>query len=484
MRIRRTTPTTTNLSDQSNSSNGRIVKQKKTIEIIPTTPADFPLVSKLRNIAGSHLTKKQATELKNAKVQELSTIILEMRADDSSIVAVTERFKKELDKLDISLYTELKKHFKVSDDIGKTIILYMSMVLSGGFSHFIGSVLENGKKDKNYDFCINFLKSLDEPDLQAFIYNMDFSNEDNLNKLVKSVLEVADERLVLDTLQNNISKAVSDGSFAMDFLERKLKILNVVIKNCREELELPEVSFLYRYADSWENLEEAFDLLVQKFKKKDVEDFFLGYINAEDLDHRGRATSIVHYAKLKGPESMDLLKSFIYGSDDPVFVFSACIGLIAFCGEEGLVEIEKAIELDIENDRPSLVLASIAVNSRENLSYEIILRKLFNKDWDLISALQKISDSELKVACRDDKWACHEVVKPSLPKMAISIGVDNGRLFDWMIKGETETLRQNAKSFVLAALNNDKRHRFSKMIGRFHEAGGKNVELLRTWIGM
>lgn len=484
MRIRRTTQTPTNISNQGNSPNGRTVKQKKATVITPTTPADFPLVNKLRNIAGSNLTKKQATELKRAEIQELSKVIAEMKMDDSSLVDVTKRLEKKFEKLDTDLYAELKKQFKASDYPEKRIILSMYMLLGKGFSPFIGSVLEKGKKDKDYDFCMQFLKALDEPDIQAFIYNMDFSNINNLNRLVTSMLEVTDERLILDTLESNISRAVSEGRFGENPLDRKLKILNTVMKNCKEELELPEVAFLYRFADSWENLEAAFDLLIEKFKKQDVEDFFLGYATVEDQDHRGRATSIVHYAKLKGLESMDLLKNFIYENDHPVFVTSACIGLIAYCGDKGLTEIEQAIETDIENGNPSLVLASIVVNSKNNPSYDDLLKKLFSKKWDLTSAFHKIANSELKTAYRGGKWACHEVIKPSFPKMATSIGFDNGRLFDWMIKGETETLRQNSKDFVLAALSKDKKERFSKMIGRFHAEGGKNAELLRTWIGM
>lgn len=482
MQIQRSTKHSTNKPVRKSLPNKRKQELCDNVVISPKFPEDFKLINELRDIAAKHPTKNCVAEAKQNTILKLTPIFSELYEDDSSLVTETRKLEKDYKNVGLDLGKELRKKFSKVDDKEKKLILNMLLVLGNGMSPFIVSVLKKGKKDNSYLYCLEFLKSLYEPDIETFIYKLDCFNESNVDKLARSILEVSDEGFVLETLQASVSACVEEEVALVD-IERKLKILNAIIRNYKGQLEFPEVAFSFRFAASWDNLAEASQLLENMFPKDEAISFYETYALGQDMDQNGRAVSIVNYSRLCGKDSTNLMKRFIY-SDEPIFVEAACVGLVNFCGEEGLKILEEAIERDVKNDAPSLLLATLIVNSKNMPSYNNVLKKLFSKDIDLVTAFKNIADSKLMVARRDPKWSYFREIRPTFPKMFYSIGLEGDRLLNWMIRNSSETLRRNAKNFILESLKNDRKSRIQGMIGKFLKTNNKEARLFRAWMGM
>ncbi len=457
-------------------------------------PEDGQLRVNLLGIASKVPTRDARDDAYSQARTDLHDLIKRLQTDDSSVVGETYKLKDQYERLSfgstlVHLKDNLESEYKLASLEQKTSILKILLVLERGYSSFIGKILENGKIDPRYKHCIDFLKTLVEPSLEAFIYRTDPSGTSSrkLGNLANALLELADERMVFDLIQQDISEKTSSDSFNTEEAESKILLLSEVIKRFKGELEFAEVTFPYRFSLSWYSAEVTARNIVKRFKDK-APDFFLqtakNNLTLEDVDDPGRASAIRIYSYLMKEKAIDEISGFISDLSIPKLISPACDGLIRYCKEEGMKVIEDAISGDLENDNPSFLLATLIVNSQNDPVYDDILKRIFTKQKNLIKAFKNIADSRTTVIVPKQWWYSFEDKRASISYLTKCIGLTGNRLINWIIKEPGETLRKNARDFLTLAIVLDKGNRLAKAITRFRDSDNPDAKLFNSWLNM
>ncbi len=454
-----------------------VPKKETSKQVFPLKlPADGILRSQLLNLVPDS-SEVLISRLKNEEKVYLELTLAQIKSDDSQIVGLTKTLDKEFTESKLDLQKVLEKRISSADDTEQKIILNMMLVIGKGTSDFISRILEYGEKDKRYSICLDLVKSLPEPDQEAFFYNVNFYNWDKVNNLASALLKIQESDFILDLMQ----KSIDDDNLSKVQIERKQLLMLVLMKKIGLGLELNRTMKLFNSSVTWGPLHLTSQLITKRFKDNAPKIFQLLMKN-EELSSIHRSTAMGWYIDLLHEKAIPELKEMIANNENnPVIVDMACYGFTQ-CGKEGESAIKEIIENDIKEDRASSVLANLLWSIDDGPIYNKLGKKIFSKNINLTDALLKIQEAGiLAIKDFDDRVLECDSIKATLPRIVSRVGLEK-RLIPWMMYAKDENLRRNAKDVFKAALLEKKNNSFTRKVKEIISADSKQSKLFLEWI--
>ncbi|MBI2995423.1 MAG: hypothetical protein HYY52_01770 [Candidatus Melainabacteria bacterium] len=465
------------------------VPLKKAGEKLPPKKAIYPLECPrdigLRSQLMSLVPLDNQGPLNTLRVEErkhLKPLLAKLNADDSSIIQITNELKSEFQELGQNLENVLAKEFRLSSEDTKKIILQMLLILEGGYSNFIGKILEQGSKGFNYELCIEFLKSLSEPDLEVFLYNATLDNHKRVDNLGKSLLELADENYVLRVLKRSIRENPDLNKKKKESREKKedKQLILLACMRFKKDLGLNEVLEQFNYAVSMEVAYISLELLRTRFKEKAHE--VLNYI-ANDLDGNNvlRGLAICKLAELPGQDKVQTVSKITENTTDPFIASMGCAALINFCGEKGKSSVINLIQKEIQGEKPLLLLATLAWSTECNSAYCDALKRVLSTEENLIDSFSRIHESKLRVLDCVDRWLDYDTMRAHLSQIVLKIGLEE-KYIPWMIHGKSEVLRRNLRDLLYLALSKESSNLLQTRLTEFLGGNGERSKEFIRWL--
>ena len=481
------------------TSNKNRIRQKKQIqtdrEFDPACgltklvlPEDYEFVVAMRNLACEDPSDEN---LKEEKVQvrlDLYTLIANYHDEDISQVSEVKKLERRFTDLGTFIESELKllfnltyknketnyrptnepyKGLRVSPDL-RPAILDALIIASWGYSTFIWRILEKGPKDKRFNDVIQFLKSLDTPDLESFLYHAEFIPDKKNDNLAKALLGLTDSKKVLRILYKSARDSLADENdenFSPHCIENKQLLYLTAMKNYEDCIFLDELKEQFIQAISSDVLNLVCTVIKERYTKE-AEDLFLAYAKEgpDTLSMREdckRALVIRHYVSLVGekaiPEIKEILKS---NYDNPMVVLGAAEALLSlqFTEKKGVAALEELINEDFEASRPSMLLATIIYHLGDYFMFNDLFIRLLVKPIDIASELVRFQDSRLSIVGKQNIFLFYELARPDLPQMLEKLDLGNtfGR---WVLdkeEGGLTILGENSRKLLLRALEIEK----------------------------
>jgi hypothetical protein len=115
------------------------------------------------------------------------------------------------------------------------------------------------------------------------------------------------------------------------------------------------------------------------------------------------------------------------------------------------------VEEDFQNERPSLLLATISNECRSYLNYYSLLEKIFSLPYDVTSEYLRIHESRLKVVGKKSELLDYKLRRASIPRLAQAIGMEYA-LAKWTIldqDAKNRCLIENSRNFLMRAIQID-----------------------------
>lgn len=435
--------------------------------------------------------------------------------DNSSNIDFVEELVSVFNREGFNFETVLKHLFTKSDDLEeKAIIMKMlfsldlkNLVING----FIIPVLENKSEDDiNRIFCIKYLNTLTEVDLESTLQALDLSkiHEEKIHKLAASLALVSD----IDTVSRGLLKATEalpeeDDEDDRNMLALKLrkvqKIVLAIMDILDKESKYVSVEILktiYQTSVRDDITRDSSELLLKHHRAEAVNIFrdqmFDDSIEG-DLARRRRFYAIGHYSNLFKEHASKFLEKFMLEEKDLFLAAYACYALANNCELSGKQTLINAIAKQIKEGETSIPLSALSQMARYGNPHLTILKALLTKKFEAENSLAKafgnLSSENICTVQRDENnTMIFSLVPEEVPELVVDLveGIGLRTFIKWVAYGEGKApeVRENFKNNASAILDYAWQVNKSRMNNLFLEtlslkSEQKDLELLKKLAG-
>ena len=261
-------------------------------------------------------------------------------------------------------------------------------------------------------FCVLFLSSLTDADLELVLSNIDYSDIGNFNCFASSLAALPHQESFLQTLLDASEMKVTTGDQAEDSLEQgairvytedaddeqtkraqehqRLIMEELIIavsqklKRVQRPLPVEALKKLYIKSNN-NNVYNQAALLLKEQLGIQAAEFFKG-IFLDEMDSSNdwrlkRFHAIISYVSVLEDKAANQLKKFILKSNDPFLVGIATIKLASDCGSVGQELLASAIYQKVSDGEVSFPLAYVSSMVEHGGQYIDVLQKVFSKPF-------------------------------------------------------------------------------------------------------
>ena len=434
--------------------------------------------------------------------------------DNSSSIDFLEELVSVFNREGFNFETVLKHLFVKSDDFEeKAIIMKMlfsldlkDLIING----FIIPVLESKSEDDiNHIFCIKYLNTLTEVDLENTLRAFDLSkiHEDKIHKLAASLALVSD----IDTVFQGLLKATEalpeededDRNILVLKLGKAQKTVLAIMDILDKESKYIPVEILrtiYQTSVSDDITKDSSELLLKHHRREAVDIFRDQMFDDSlegDLARRRRFYAIGHYSKLFKEHASKFLEEFMLEEKDLFLAAHACYALANNCELSGKQTLINAMAKQIRERKVSMPLSALLQMARYGNPYLTILKSLLTKKFEpegsLTKAFENLSNENICTIQRDENnTMILSLVPEQVPELVIDLveGVGLRTFIKWVASGDGKAseVRENFKNNASAILDYAWKVNKSRMSNLFLEtlslkSEKQDLELLRKLAG-
>ncbi|GEM_PF-2770248 len=407
------------------------------------------------------------------------------------------------------------KHLLVKSDNFEEKAMIMKMLFSLGLkdliiNSFITSVLESKSEDDvNHLFCIKYLNTLTEVDLESTLMAVDLGkiHEEKIHKLASSLILVSD----IDTVFRGLLKATetlsvedeNDRNMLVLKLRKAQKTVLAMVDILDKEskfIPLEILEMIYRTSVSDEITQESSELLL-KHHRAEVGNIFREQMFDDsiegDLARRRRFYAIGHYSSLFKEHASKFLEEFMLEEKDLFLVAYACYALANNCELSGKQSLINVIVNQIKEGKASIPLSALSQMARYGGPYFVILKALFTKQFgienSLAKAFENLSNENVCTIQRDENnTMIFSLLPEEVPELIVNLVENIGikTFVKWVAYGEGKTpeVKQTFKNNASAILDYAWQVNKSRMNNLFLEtlslqSGKQDLQLLKKLAG-